>query len=463
MKPCRACGGQVRQLEHHYQTSCLGCGRLESGDGIPDLKPAGSAAAAGPSTRRRLWKGAVGRKALKVATMLALGLVAATASHAKPAKPAYRAVLGTRWMLSFPIRPAFGPALVGPSLYDVVCTTAVATCGGASAAFSGGTVPNATTFSSTVTFNGTTSFASTNVFTGVTTFGTAQDAANAVMLNETANCITFEGTAADGNEGRLCGGNGGIDTTFTLTYLAANQTFVFAEGAQSITGNKDINNTSQGFVLTGLTFLRLGSSGSGHGLVGLFTAPTPDISVLGTGTLSNSFTVMEQADSATDVGNGSCGTVTCTHPQLNFQSATPGQTQYLSQAYFGTAGKALKTLTESSATSGFQLSIASGAGTGGTAEFTVFAADATDQQTLTGVLQFSGVNKAGTETCPTPTLTGTALNAVSAGTLTCTYAADTSPTNACNIQWNCVSSLTQTTLELYYKVNLVGPGQVTPQ
>jgi hypothetical protein len=142
---------------------------------------------------------------------------------------------------------------------------------------------------------------------------------------------------------------------------------------------------------------------------------------------------------------------------------TASTTQYNGAAYWGNAGRATKTLTESAATNVFQFSIASGAGTGGTADFTAFASDATDHQTLSGTIQFSGVNKAGTETCATPTAEGTPLNSVSAGTLTCAFTADTSPTNACNVQFNCVSSLTQTTLEVYYRVNLVGPGQVTPQ
>lgn len=238
------------------------------------------------------------------------------------------------------------------------------------------------------------------------------------------------------------------DATFAV--LGTNQTF----GAVETFSNQAIflNNASMSFGTGGL------------GSINYRTVHTPDTVYVGVPPASNSWNVGEEADAGTDANNGSCGTAACTHPQVNIHDADATTvTQYNSQAYWGNAGRATKTLTEASATSAFQYSIASGVGAGGIVDFTVFATDSTDQQTLTGVLQFSGVNKAGTETCPTPTLTGTALNAVSTGTLTCSYAQDTTPTNACNVQFNCTSSLTQTTLEVYYRVNLVGPGQVTPQ
>lgn len=87
-------------------------------------------------------------------------------------------------------------------------------------------------------------FSAANVFTpGIVTFGTAQDAASSIMFNETANCITFEGTVADGSEGRICGSNGGIDATTSLPYVAATQTFAILEGAQTFTGSKLFNVT----------------------------------------------------------------------------------------------------------------------------------------------------------------------------------------------------------------------------
>lgn len=258
----------------------------------------------------------------------------------------------------------------------------------------------------------------------------------------------------------------GISTSTTRTYVfpdVAGSTILTNNGTNTMTTSSNFAFSTGGTGVNGA--VRFGPGDGTDGIIRFSSVSTPDVVFVGTNALSNSVIVAEQVDQSTDQQNGSCGSSACTHPEITIMSATAAspQTQYNSQAYWGNAGRAIKTLTESSATSAFQVSIASGAGTGGIVDFTVFASDATDQQTLTGVLQFSGVNKAGTETCPTPTLTGTALNAVSSGTLTCSYAADTTPTNACNIQFNCVSSLTQTTLDVYYRVNLVGPGQVTPQ
>lgn len=301
--------------------------------------------------------------------------------------------------------------------------------------------------------------ANSNAFTGRSTFGSALDAASVVDLNETAGCITFEGSIADGAEARLCATNPTVgDSVFNLPNLATATTVTLAH----------VGSTPQTFggVVTfgnnvSLSLLDVGSSSIGR--IESNTASTPDRFQIEPGSTSNSIGILEVTDRTSDFNNGSCGTAACAHPQLQIHSATANTTEYNSQAYWGNAGRAIKTLSEASATSGFQFSIPSGGATGGTVAFTVFAADATDQQALIGTLQFGGVNKAGTETCPTPTVVGTPLNPVSVGTLTCTYAADTTPTNGCNVQWNCTSSLTQTALDLYYRVNLVGPGQVTPQ
>lgn len=122
-----------------------------------------------------------------------------------------------------------------------------------------------------------------------------------------------------------------------------------------------------------------------------------------------------------------------------------------------------KSLTESSATSVVQVSVASGAAAGGTLTFHAFASDGTEHQDLVGMLYFAAVNKGGTETCTTPTVVGTALNAVSTGTLTCTYACDTSPTNGVNIQLNCVSSLNQNVFTAWTRTELIGGGTPTCQ
>lgn len=122
-----------------------------------------------------------------------------------------------------------------------------------------------------------------------------------------------------------------------------------------------------------------------------------------------------------------------------------------------------KNLTESSATNVVQIPVASGSFVGGVLNYTVVASDGTDHQARSGTIQFQMVNKAGTETCTIATTRdqetedGSSI-AASAGTLTYTWTTDTTPSNACNLALNAVSSLSQTTLRIYYLVNVNGPG-----
>lgn len=236
-------------------------------------------------------------------------------------------------------------------------------------------------------------------------------------------------------------------------------------GTASLTANQTFSgaNTFSTDVVTPATFA-LGGVNNTFARFGLAVPLTPDAGSMQTGSTSNSFALFESSDAGFDFANGVCGTTACVDPTLVIHSHNQDATQYNSAAAWGSAGRMIKTLVETTNTSVVQYSIASGAGTGGNVDFTVFCSDGTDQNVLTGVLEFAGVNKAGTETCATPTTAGTALNsASSASTLTCTYAQDTTPTNGCNVQWNCTCSLTQTTLEVYYQVRLAGAGTVTPQ
>ena len=131
----------------------------------------------------------------------------------------------------------------------------------------------------------------------------------------------------------------------------------------------------------------------------------------------------------------------------------------------GIQGARTKTLTEATNTSFVQIAVASGSFVGGHVEYTVHADDGTDFQARTGEINFSIVNKSGTETA----VFGTALNeafAESAGasTLVLTFAADTTPTNAVNLQANATSSLTQSTLAIKYRVVIhSGTATITPQ
>jgi trimeric autotransporter adhesin len=119
-----------------------------------------------------------------------------------------------------------------------------------------------------------------------------------------------------------------------------------------------------------------------------------------------------------------------------------------------------KALTESSATSFARITTAAGEATGGQVDYTIIASDGTDHQARSGSVYFAGVNKATAVTAPAPTEIGTSLVAVSTGTLTVTWTA-VNAANTFDLQANAVSSLTQTTLAIYYRVRLNGPGTVS--
>lgn len=132
-----------------------------------------------------------------------------------------------------------------------------------------------------------------------------------------------------------------------------------------------------------------------------------------------------------------------------------------------------KALTAASATNVVSISVSSSSYVGGYVDYTVNADDGTDFQSRQGRVAFQAVNKAGTETA---VVSGTAGNAsptqdqdgsspaVSNGTLTYTWDTSTSPTNGFLLRLNAASSLTETTLNIRYRVVLTsGTATVTPQ
>jgi len=134
------------------------------------------------------------------------------------------------------------------------------------------------------------------------------------------------------------------------------------------------------------------------------------------------------------------------------------RTTYVTRSIQGSKTKAL---TESSATDVVQIAIPNGDFADFQIQWTVFASDSTDHQTVTGYTAFSCVNKADTETCTTADIHAD-LNSVSAGTLTCTETTSAG-TNAVMFTLNCVSSLTQTTLDAYVRLALLNSQTLTPQ
>ena len=111
---------------------------------------------------------------------------------------------------------------------------------------------------------------------------------------------------------------------------------------------------------------------SGGGITGDSTQ-APDGAMLITGTLSNAWQMVEFADEDFDFNNGSCAISACAHPQINIHSATQNTTEYNSQAYWGNAGRAIKTLTDGAATTLFHFTVPPNTGSGGNVSDSVFA------------------------------------------------------------------------------------------
>jgi hypothetical protein len=131
-----------------------------------------------------------------------------------------------------------------------------------------------------------------------------------------------------------------------------------------------------------------------------------------------------------------------------------------------------KALTAANATAFVIIAIPSGGMVGGTVEYSIQASDGTDHQSRSGILVFTAVNKADTETCTLgrsdggTTVDNTTDNvAVSSGTLTNTFTC-AGATNSIELRANAASSLTETTLQIVYSVRLhanVAATTVTPQ
>lgn len=128
-------------------------------------------------------------------------------------------------------------------------------------------------------------------------------------------------------------------------------------------------------------------------------------------------------------------------------------------------GSKSKALTEGAATTMVTVAVPQTAGSNfaaGEFKYTVYASDGTDSQALNGVAKFSAVNKAGTETC---TLEDDQITdeAASAGTLACTVTCVVGLTDVVGLALDCTSSLTQTTLNGLYRLDMQQVNTVAPQ
>lgn len=130
---------------------------------------------------------------------------------------------------------------------------------------------------------------------------------------------------------------------------------------------------------------------------------------------------------------------------------------YLSRA---TIGSKTKTLTESVDTGYIDIAVTAGQRISGEIIYEVFASDATDHQVLTGKVIYAAVNKGGTVTASIGEAS-TPVSALSSGTLTATNTV-LAGTDKITVRTNAVSSLTQSTLEVRYRVNSVSANTLTP-
>lgn len=110
-----------------------------------------------------------------------------------------------------------------------------------------------------------------------------------------------------------------------------------------------------------------------------------------------------------------------------------------------------KTIVNGSATSLFNVDCQSGAICGGSLLYTVLASDGTDFQSLSGVVTYAAVNKAGTLTLTITEVAANQAKAVSAGTLTLAWTFVTG-TNLGTVSLQPTTSLTATTFTVKYTV-----------
>lgn len=178
-----------------------------------------------------------------------------------------------------------------------------------------------------------------------------------------------------------------------------------------------------------------------------------------------------QMGSTSLIGMGSSSSTTA--PDVAFGRTASGVGEintgtlgtYGQLALAGTQGNAtLKTLTESVATTFVKVSVATGSFVSGAVDYGIEANDASDFQVRGGIIPFTAVNKAGTITCTVGTVgTATEVASVSTGTLTNTFTCADAGSGVLDLKANAVSSLTQTTLRIRYRVNVLGTTTVAAQ
>jgi hypothetical protein len=209
----------------------------------------------------------------------------------------------------------------------------------------------------------------------------------------------------------------------------------------------------------------VGAAGSGNGVTGYFadgTVAAPSVAWASDADGAGTGFYRASADNISMAINGSQAWLFNNSFHLTPGGATStrdlGSTGLQIRDFFiarSIQGSSTKTLTESAATGFVTVSVANSTVVAGRVVYSIRASDATDTQGKTGELFFSCVaTSAGVVTCGTISDVNT-QNPVSTGTLTNTMT-NTTAANLITLLANAASSLTQTTLRIDYRVELMG-------
>lgn len=165
---------------------------------------------------------------------------------------------------------------------------------------------------------------------------------------------------------------------------------------------------------------------------------------VGSGTSGTTELTLVDTTTVQTLANKTLTSPTLTTPKVAVIQDTAGVNRVVPNA-------TAKTIVDGSATSLFEVPIAAGAYAGGFVVFTIFASDGTDHQADSGIVTYSGVNKAGTITRAATYVAANEAKSVSSGTLTQAWTA-TDDTNKMTVKVQPTGSLTETTYTIVYTV-----------